>query len=162
VRLSVRSSKGFFVRSLAADIGEALGCGAHLTALRRTQSGPFTLAQSMPLADVVAQGPAVASRLVGLSDALSDIPELKIGRGRADAHRPASHRRTDGHAARHRRRGEGSAGVPARADLIRVVALRRLRASSHFQLARLWSDASHLRYLFEHEDRHLAPAARRG
>jgi tRNA pseudouridine55 synthase len=78
VRLSVRSSKGFFVRSLAADIGEALGCGAHLTALRRTQSGPFTLAQSMPLADVVAQGPAVASRLVGLSDALSDIPELKI------------------------------------------------------------------------------------
>lgn len=83
VQLSVRSSKGFFVRSLAADIGEALGCGAHLSALRRTQSGPFTLAQSIPLADVVAQGPAIASRLVGLSDALSDIPELKISAAEA-------------------------------------------------------------------------------
>ncbi len=78
VQLSVTCSKGFFVRTLAADLGEVLGCGAHLCALRRTQSGPFTLAQSMPLADVVALGPAVAPRLVGLSDSLKDVPSLQL------------------------------------------------------------------------------------
>ncbi|MFT3709685.1 MAG: tRNA pseudouridine(55) synthase TruB [Archangium sp.] len=72
VKFSVRSSKGFFVRSLAADLGEALGCGAHLTALRRTQSGPFTLAQSVPLANVA------DAKLVSLTDALKDVPELKL------------------------------------------------------------------------------------
>jgi tRNA pseudouridine55 synthase len=73
VKLSVRSSKGFFVRSLAADIGEALGCGAHLNALRRTQSGPFVLAQSIPLAEVTK-----TSTLVSLNDSLKDIPELRV------------------------------------------------------------------------------------
>jgi tRNA pseudouridine55 synthase len=78
LQLSVTCSKGFFVRTLAADLGEALGCGAHLCALRRTQSGPFSLSQAIPLADVVAQGPAVASRLVGLSDSLKDVPAHQL------------------------------------------------------------------------------------
>lgn len=78
IQLSVTSSKGFFVRTLAAEIGEALGCGAHLCALRRTQSGPFTLAQAIPLAEVVAQGPAMESRLVGLNESLQDLPALQV------------------------------------------------------------------------------------
>jgi tRNA pseudouridine55 synthase len=41
--LDVRCSKGTYVRTLAEDIGEALGCGAHLVALRRTGCGPLTL-----------------------------------------------------------------------------------------------------------------------
>ena len=41
--LEVLCSKGTYVRTLAEDIGEALGCGAHLSALRRTGSGPLTL-----------------------------------------------------------------------------------------------------------------------
>lgn len=73
VKLSVRSSKGFFVRSLAADLGEALGCGAHLCALRRTQSGPFTLAQAIPLAEVTK-----SSTLVSLNDSLKDLPEHRV------------------------------------------------------------------------------------
>lgn len=84
VKLSVRSSKGFFVRSLAADLGEALGCGAHLTALRRTQSGPFTLAQALPLAEVQAQGPALAPRLVSMADALTDVPRLTVTAAEAE------------------------------------------------------------------------------
>ena len=40
-------SKGTYIRVLAEDIGEALGCGAHLTALRRTVSGGFTLEQTI-------------------------------------------------------------------------------------------------------------------
>lgn len=51
---AVHCSKGTYVRSLVADIGRALGCGAHLTALRRTRSGAFTLAQSLPV-DQIAQ-----------------------------------------------------------------------------------------------------------
>ena len=43
VDFTVQCSKGFYVRSYAYDIGKALGCGAHLSALRRTQSGRFTL-----------------------------------------------------------------------------------------------------------------------
>jgi tRNA pseudouridine55 synthase len=43
VRLRVVCSKGTYIRTLAADIGTALGCGAYLTQLRRTRSGPFTL-----------------------------------------------------------------------------------------------------------------------
>ena len=84
VKLSVRSSKGFFVRSLAADLGEALGCGAHLTALRRTQSGPFTLAQSIPLAEVQAKGAGLASRLVSMADALVDVPALSVTAAEAE------------------------------------------------------------------------------
>src|SRR6188768_1249792 len=43
IDFSVVCSKGFYVRTYAHDIGEALGCGAHLRALRRTKSGKFSL-----------------------------------------------------------------------------------------------------------------------
>jgi tRNA pseudouridine55 synthase len=52
-RLAIVCSKGTYVRVLVADLGQALGCGAHLTALRRTRSGRFTLADCAPLADVL-------------------------------------------------------------------------------------------------------------
>jgi len=77
----VRCSKGFFVRTLAYDIGRALGCGAHLEALRRTMSGPFTLAQALPLADLaeLARAPeALAKRLVPISEALTDLPAVHV------------------------------------------------------------------------------------
>lgn len=83
IQLTVTCSKGFFVRTLAAEVGLLLGCGAHLAALRRTRSGPFTLAHALPLSQVVAQGPAVASRLVGLNIALEDIPELRVSEAEA-------------------------------------------------------------------------------
>ncbi len=51
IRIRVRCSKGTYIRSLAREIGEALDSGAHLTALRRTRSGGFTLARSLPLDD---------------------------------------------------------------------------------------------------------------
>jgi tRNA pseudouridine55 synthase len=49
VVLFVECSKGTYIRSLAEDIGAALGCGAHLAALKRTAVGPFQLGQSIPL-----------------------------------------------------------------------------------------------------------------
>jgi tRNA pseudouridine55 synthase len=48
-RLAVACSKGTYVRTLVEDIGQALGCGAHVAELRRTQAGPFTLAQAISL-----------------------------------------------------------------------------------------------------------------
>ena len=47
--LSVRCSKGFYVRTLCKDLGEKLGCPAHMRFLLRTQSGPFTLATAHTL-----------------------------------------------------------------------------------------------------------------
>jgi tRNA pseudouridine55 synthase len=43
-------SAGTYIRSMAHDLGQALGCGAHLAALRRTSVGPYTLAEAVPLA----------------------------------------------------------------------------------------------------------------
>jgi tRNA pseudouridine55 synthase len=86
VRLSVRCSKGFFVRTLAYDVGRALGCGAHLEALRRTASGPFILAQALPLADLPALAQdraAVARKLLPLSEALSHLQELRVSAAEA-------------------------------------------------------------------------------
>lgn len=47
--VSVSCSKGTYIRSLAEDLGRALACGAHVSALRRTQAGPFGLQQSVSL-----------------------------------------------------------------------------------------------------------------
>ncbi len=49
----VACSKGTYIRQLADDIGEKLGCGAHLTELRRTRSGEFTLERAMLLDTVL-------------------------------------------------------------------------------------------------------------
>jgi len=49
---SAEVSAGTYIRSLVHDLGQKLGCGAHLTALRRTQAGPFTLEQAVAQADL--------------------------------------------------------------------------------------------------------------
>lgn len=49
VRFRMRISAGGYVRSVAHELGTAAGCGAHLTSLRRTAAGAFTLADAMPL-----------------------------------------------------------------------------------------------------------------
>lgn len=50
----VSCTKGTYVRSLAHDLGQRLGCGAHLTALRRTASGRFDVADALPLQEILA------------------------------------------------------------------------------------------------------------
>jgi len=47
--ICLECSKGTYVRSLAEDLGRSLGCGAHVSALRRTQAGPFGIADSVAL-----------------------------------------------------------------------------------------------------------------
>ncbi len=61
-RIEVECSSGTYVRTLAADLGHALGGGAHLRALRRTAVGSFTDAEARPVDELVLQSPAVALR----------------------------------------------------------------------------------------------------
>ena len=49
IRLRVRCSKGTYIRTLCKDIGEALGCGGCMTALRRVQAGEYTIDEAVPL-----------------------------------------------------------------------------------------------------------------
>ncbi len=54
LQIIVKCSKGTYIRTLAEDMGEALGCGAHLTALRRLTTGQFSVAQAVTLDDLLA------------------------------------------------------------------------------------------------------------
>lgn len=83
VRVFVKASKGFFVRTLAQELGRSLGSGAHLVALRRVASGPFGLAQAVPLAEVVAKGPALASHVLSAQVALQSIPSVTVSAAQA-------------------------------------------------------------------------------
>ena len=78
----VRCSKGTYVRSLAEDIGAALGCGAHLSALRRTAVGDMGLEQahSFPRLEALAQRgfDEIDALLLPVSAALRQFPELRL------------------------------------------------------------------------------------
>lgn len=75
VEIAVTCSKGTYVRTLAYDLGEALGCGAHLTALRRTRSGPFGVADCLTL-EALEGGPA--DRPLPLLGPRAALPELAV------------------------------------------------------------------------------------
>jgi tRNA pseudouridine55 synthase len=82
----VTCSKGTYVRSLAADVGAALGVGAHLTALRRLSAGPFTLDDAKPLAGLAADPQAARAALLPMATALRHLPSVRLsGRNLDDA-----------------------------------------------------------------------------
>jgi tRNA pseudouridine55 synthase len=63
-------SKGTYVRTVAADLGQKLGCGAHLSALRRTGSGKFSIDQCLPLDQIEALPlPEIERRLIPIHEA---------------------------------------------------------------------------------------------
>jgi tRNA pseudouridine55 synthase len=79
IRFVATCSPGTYARSLARDIGVALGTVAHLEELRRTRNGTFSIADAMPLADVVAAFDSGApNRMIGLRDALVGMPEQVV------------------------------------------------------------------------------------
>ena len=79
VTLDVSCSKGTYIRTLAQDIGEALGCGAHLAGLRRTGSGPLTLAGAVTLEQLTDMTEQERDRLLMDADALlADAPIVRL------------------------------------------------------------------------------------
>lgn len=79
--LAVTCTKGTYIRSLVEDIGAALGCGAHVTALRRTLASGYTLASSHPVADLEAmreRGESLDGLLLPAESALTMFPEHRL------------------------------------------------------------------------------------
>lgn len=81
--VSVSCSKGTYVRSLAEDLGQVLGCGAHVSALRRTGSGPFGLDQCVSLETIEALAEArefdeLNGLLLPVDSVLVDMPTVVL------------------------------------------------------------------------------------
>ncbi|RJO66768.1 MAG: tRNA pseudouridine(55) synthase TruB [Myxococcales bacterium] len=79
VEFTVRTSKGFYIRSLCHDLGRMLGCGGHMTALRRTAHGPFTETDGLPLVELLDGGdPLLAERLIPLESERLELPLVRL------------------------------------------------------------------------------------
>lgn len=83
LRLHVRCSKGTYIRTLVEDIGEALGCGAHVAALRRTEVQPFVEPRMWTLEELeqrAEQGDtALLETLLPIDRALEHLPAVHLG-----------------------------------------------------------------------------------
>ncbi|MBM3614262.1 MAG: tRNA pseudouridine(55) synthase TruB [Alphaproteobacteria bacterium] len=78
VDLEMVCGKGGYVRSIARDLGRALGCLGHVAWLRREWSGPFKAAEGVSLAEIdrLAKSPEIDALLLPLELGLADLPEL--------------------------------------------------------------------------------------
>jgi tRNA pseudouridine 55 synthase len=85
--IDVYCSSGTYVRSLAHDLGEALGCGAHLVGLRRTKSGRFTLRDAVPLRRLreAFDSGNWYQFLIPAAEALSDWPAIELSHDQLEA-----------------------------------------------------------------------------
>ncbi len=103
--IDVYCSSGTYVRSLAHDLGEKLGCGAHLVGLRRTKSGRFTLREAVPLRKLreTFDTGTWYQLLIPAAEALSDWPVVELTHEQVEAVRHG-----------HRVPGDGSQGKLAR------------------------------------------------
>jgi tRNA pseudouridine55 synthase len=77
--MRVTASAGFYVRSLAHDLGERLGSGAHLAALRRERSGRLTLEDGVAFGTMMTDAEAAARGVVPMADLLGDWPSASLG-----------------------------------------------------------------------------------
>jgi tRNA pseudouridine55 synthase len=82
VSFKVACSKGTYIRALAHDVGRELKCGAHLSRLHRTRSGPFTLEDAVPFREVksLAEGGMIEGRIMSLSQVLEGLPKFCVER----------------------------------------------------------------------------------
>jgi tRNA pseudouridine55 synthase len=85
VTLSATVSKGTYIRSLARDIARALGTVGHVSYLRRTRAGPFSLSEAISLdfLQQAAKARALTRTVLPLTAALDDIPALPVTPGQA-------------------------------------------------------------------------------
>jgi tRNA pseudouridine55 synthase len=75
LEIEVRCGKGTYIRSLARDLGERLGCGAMVEVLRRTRVGPFTAAAGVTLDREASQ---IVARLLPLTAAVAELPQVTL------------------------------------------------------------------------------------
>ena len=77
LHLRVRCSKGTYIRTLCADIGAALGCGGCMQALRRTQAGEYTIAEAVPLQQLL-ESPEPETYLRDVDTMFRGYPGVKL------------------------------------------------------------------------------------
>lgn len=82
-KLNVTCSAGTYIRTLAEDIGKALGLGAHLTELRRTRAGRFAIADAVTLDDLEPM-PDPSAALRSIEIAVGHLGEMKLSSDRAE------------------------------------------------------------------------------
>lgn len=74
ITFDLHCTKGTYVRTVASDLGQKLDCGAHLSALRRTGSGKFTIGQCLPLEQIEALSlPEIQKRLIPIYEAAPSV-----------------------------------------------------------------------------------------
>lgn len=80
VRLSVTCSAGTYIRTLCADIGRQLGCGAYLKTLRRTAAAGFEISEAVTLEALteLATGDSLNDRLINMNQALRNMPAYRV------------------------------------------------------------------------------------
>jgi tRNA pseudouridine55 synthase len=79
LRIRVDCSAGTYIRVIAHELGMRAGCGAHLTALRRFRSGPFTLQQAIPLEELEDNPALLGERLLPMESLLPEYPACRCG-----------------------------------------------------------------------------------
>jgi len=79
-RIAIACSKGFYVRTLCHDIGQALGCPAHMRFLLRTQTGIFTLDTAVTLEEIdrAAREGTLSQQLIPMEAVLSHLPSAVV------------------------------------------------------------------------------------
>ena len=80
VHFKVCCSKGTYIRTLAAEIGDALGCGGHLAGLRRLACGQFRVEDALTLDELttMVQRDSAGKRIMTMYEALKEIPEVVV------------------------------------------------------------------------------------
>ena len=130
--LRIRCSKGTYIRTLCHDMGQALGCGAHLRELRRLASGVFTLDQAVSLEQAKTWGEegVLAEHLLSPALAVQHLPQLELSEEEAVAirHGRALYRREVA--------AEGTIGAAIRHG--ELVAILQSQASGIWQPVRVF------------------------
>lgn len=82
IHFDVTCSAGTYIRTLCADIGKSLGCGGHLTALKRLESSGFSLDQAISLSELekLKGRRKLSERMIRMADALPDMPHFCASR----------------------------------------------------------------------------------
>jgi tRNA pseudouridine55 synthase len=83
LELEIACSKGTYIRTIADDLGQALGCGAHIIALRRTQAGAFTEADCVTTQQLIEENESgglsvIDEHLIPMDKAIEDLPEVVL------------------------------------------------------------------------------------
>jgi len=78
IEVDVTCTSGTYIRVLALDIGEALGCGGHLSALRRTRVGNFDLSSAITIDDLADEPQKAEELTLSMGDALTALPTVEI------------------------------------------------------------------------------------